>query len=441
MRSDQLRVRIGCAALCMGIAACVTSGAIAQAKGDNESAGSGLKLGGSVQLEAARIVSDPSRWSTLRLSSELNANYRVSEEVRFRFSGRAAADAAASVEDNFYPLQVRRDQRLDLTIREAYAEFPIGNFGARIGKQFINWGEAVGVFVADVVNARDLREFLLQDVDQLRIGQWAARLDWQGEDKSAEVIWIPVPSYDRIGYFGGDYYPQLSASREASVRVNDRLRPARKLSNSNFGARGGFLKNGWDVAGFFYQSMDREVAFAPSFSSAQLSFTPTVGNRIRQTGVTASKDLEFAVFKLESVYTHGRSYPSSDPLRADGLVKKNSFEWLLGLDIPVPDSEARVNLQAIQRSIQNADASLIPRKRDNFVSAQLVYPYAKWEGSLLAIQNVERAEWLLRPKITYKATKNTRISFGGDIFKGPAFGLLGQYDDRDRVYLRVKHSF
>jgi hypothetical protein len=438
MQSYRVRVRVWGAALCVVFA---TTATFAQSTAEPKADGSAFKVGGSVQLEAARIVSDPTHWSTLRLSSELSANYRLSEDVRFRFLGRAATDAAASVEDSFYPKQVRRDQRHDLSVREAFVEFPIGNFGARFGRQFINWGEAVGVFVADVVNARDLREFLLQDVDQLRIGQWAARLDWQGEDKSAEIIWIPFPSYDRIGYFGGDYYPQLSNPRDTSVRVNDLTKPSHRLSNSNFGARGGFLKNGWDVAGFFYQSTDREVAFTRIFTPTQFAFTPTVGNRIRQTGVTASKDLEFAVLKLESVYTHGRTFPSTRPSSIEGLVKKNSFEWLLGLDVPVPDSEARVNLQAIQRSIQNADANLLVRKRDSYVSMQLIYPYAKWEGSLLGIQNVDRTEWLLRPKITYKASKNTRVSFGGDFFKGPAFGLLGQFEDRDRLYVRVKHNF
>jgi hypothetical protein len=373
-----------------------------------------------IQTEAARILNEPDRWSTLRLSLEVGATAKFGEEVRARVVGQLSGNFAPSVEDSYYPFAVRKDQRFNATVREAFVEMPLGNINAKIGKQYINWGEAVGVFVADVVNARDLRDFLLPDFDQLRIGQWAARFDWQGDDKSAELVWIPIPTYDKLGAFGGDYYP---------IPFNSATQ-----SNSNVGIRGGFLKDGWDVAAFYYRSSDRETVFGSSLNARGPVATPIVGNRISQIGATLSKDVDFAVLKSEAVYTRGKSLATST-LNADGLAKHNT------MDIPIPDSEARLNVQAIQRIVLNHSASLISPKNQSYASLQLSYPSGKWEASILAIEGLNHSERLLRPKITYKATKNTRVSLGADFFSGSANGLLGQFESKDRVYLRVKHSF
>ena len=34
-----------------------------------------------------------------------------------------------------------------------------------------------------------------------------------------------------------------------------------------------------------------------------------------------------------------------------------------------------------------------------------------------------------------------RLAIGVDIFEGPADGLFGFYDDKDRVYTEVRYSF
>jgi len=50
--------------------------------------------------------------------------------------------------------------------------------GFRLGRQHIVWGEMVGLFFADVVSAKDMRQFILPDFDMIRIPQWAARAEF-----------------------------------------------------------------------------------------------------------------------------------------------------------------------------------------------------------------------------------------------------------------------
>ena len=52
------------------------------------------------------------------------------------------------------------------------------NFDLRIGKQQIIYGKAEGVFITDVVSPKDLREFLLPDFEEIRMGITAAKLSY-----------------------------------------------------------------------------------------------------------------------------------------------------------------------------------------------------------------------------------------------------------------------
>jgi hypothetical protein len=71
----------------------------------------------------------------------------------------------------------------------------------------------VGLFFADVVSARDMREFILPEFDQMRIPQWAARAEYFADDYHAELLWIPVASYDNIGKPGAEFYPTSRSRR------------------------------------------------------------------------------------------------------------------------------------------------------------------------------------------------------------------------------------
>ncbi len=90
---------------------------------------------------------------------------------------------------------------------ENYLDFSAGSWDFRIGAQQIVWGEVIGLFFADVVSARDMRDFLLPSFEVMRIPQWAARAEYFAGDAHVEFVWIPVPTFDRIGKPGADFYP------------------------------------------------------------------------------------------------------------------------------------------------------------------------------------------------------------------------------------------
>ena len=84
------------------------------------------------------------------------------------------------------------DKDLELGLREAYLDIYFNSIDIRVGKQQIIWGKADGVFITDIVSPKDLREFLLPDFDEIRIGITAVKADYYLGNNTVELVWIPV---------------------------------------------------------------------------------------------------------------------------------------------------------------------------------------------------------------------------------------------------------
>ena len=124
------------------------------------------------------------------MRTEVSRRGEINSNIKWKIGARADYDAAYD-RSGFYPAEVRQDQRYDFMLRENYLDITAGNLEMRLGRQHIVWGEMVGLFIADVVSARDVREFILPepDLETIRIPQWAARAEYFKGDYKAEAIW------------------------------------------------------------------------------------------------------------------------------------------------------------------------------------------------------------------------------------------------------------
>jgi hypothetical protein len=397
---------------------------------------SGPGIKGFVQFEAARTTGDPEHWSKLRARSELGSAGKLGEGLKWKLGARFDYDFVYGIDD-YYPDDVKRNQRYNVELRENYLDYSNGDWDFRFGKQHVVWGEMVGLFFADVVSARDLREFVLPDFDQMRIPQWAARAEYFANDFHAELLWIPVASYDNIGKPGSEFYPMPKA---ANIRYLPEQRPERNADNMNYGLRLSTLKNGWDISGFYYRSSDVTPTFYRQFDGPTTVYQAR-HDRINQYGGTLSKDFGEVVLKAEGVYTTGRSFGVMDLTDSDGVVRQNTIDWAVGLDFTLP-AESRFNVQLYQRRYSNYNPTQIPDKEENGYSLLFNTKFINnWEGQAIFISSLNRTDWLLRPRLTWNFQRNWRMIFGADIFKGPPTGLFGQFDQKDRIYSELRYSF
>lgn len=404
------------------------------------SSGSGIK--GFIQFELARTTAEPEHWSKMRTRADLSAQGKLGEGIKWKMGARFDYDAVYDATD-FYNKDVEKNQRFNAMLRENYIDYSAGNWDFRLGRQNVVWGEMVGLFFADVVSARDMREFILPEFDQMRIPQWAARAEYFADDLHAELLWIPIASYDNIGKPGANFYPNQPVPPGFSTQYRQELRPERRVDNMNYGLRLSTLKNGWDVSGFYYRSTDINQTF---YRDLVIAPRPTViyqarHDRIHQFGSTLAKDFGDIVLKGEAVYTRGRSFTSLNAMDSDGVAPQNTMDWAAGLDFTLP-AESRLNVQIFQRQFFNYNTDLISDKRENGYSLLLNSKFFNnWEAQALFISSANRPDWLFRPRVTWSFERNWRLLLGADIFKGSPLGMFGRYDQQDRLYSEIRYSF
>jgi hypothetical protein len=405
----------------------------------SNSLNSGVK--GFLQFEFARTTERPVHWSKMLTRADLSSQGNLGNGIKWKLGARVDYDAVYSLYD-FYPGDVERDQRFNLVLRENYLDIGAGDWDFRLGKQHVVWGEMVGLFFADVVSARDMREFILPEFDTMRIPQWAARAEYFKDDFHAELLWIPVASYDEIGKPGAEFFPYQVQPAGVDVVYRNEDIPSRSLSNTNYGLRLSTLRNGWDLSAFAYRSMDINPTFYRDAVTLPGTFIYEARHdRIDQFGGTLAKDFGSFVLKSEAVYTHGRQFSVLRLSDANGVVPQNTLDWALGLDFTLP-AETRLNLQVFQRAFFSHDPDLISDRHENGYSLLLNHKLTdRVEVQATWISSLNRTDWLFRPRLTWNFERNWRLAVGADVFKGPQLGLFGRYSGRDRVYSEVRYSF
>ena len=411
-------------------------------------AGAPFGLRGFAQLELARAYQSPTHWSKTLGRVEFGSQGKTDDGLKWKLSARVDYDPVFSVTD-YYSVDVRNDQQFNFLLRENYIDKGFGDWEIRIGRQHVIWGEMVGLVFGDVVSARDMREFILPEFNILRIPQWAARAEYFSDNLHGELLWIPAPTVDETGKPGslldGKSGTEFFPYAPLLLDYLNEVKPAAKLSNSNYGLRGSWLTKGWDLSAFYYRSMN----VAPTFYqvSTPMGLTPVSyearHDRIWQIGGTLAKDFGSVVLKGETIYTRGRRLPLTvlRPTQPDGVVEQNTLDWVASLDFSLP-SETRINVQVFQSIISNHDQNVIPDRVESgysfLVNGKLT---PNLEAEILWLSSLNRTDWMVRPKLNWTFEKNWRLAFGVDVFYGPPTGYFGQYEAKDRVYTEIRRSF
>ena len=401
--------------------------------------------GGYVQNTLAYDYREPKHWSRGVVRTQLGAQ-GGGPSVKWKATVRVDVDPvyASNTSSDFYPEAVRKDQRSDFFIRETYLDASLGGLQWRVGKQNIVWGEMVGLFFADVVSARDQRDFILPEFEVIRVPQWAVRAERFGEKFHAEAIWLPSPEVDIIGKPGAEFYPyRIPPPAGFAQTFNEQERPPRSVKNSNLGLRASTLRSGWDLAAFYYRSTDvnptfyREVVSAPT---PTVVFTPR-HDRIWQVGGTLGKSLGATVAKAEAIYTSGRKFIVTRLSEPEGVVPQDTLDYVVGLDFTF-GRDTRLNLQYFERIFDNHDPDLLQDAREVGFSVLLATKIGtSLEPELLVIASANRSDHLVRAKLGWLAARNWRLTLGVDVFDGPVTGFFGRFAGNDRVYLETRYDF
>ncbi len=338
-----------------------------------------------------------------------------------------------------------QNKDLEIGLREAYIDIFFNSMDIRIGKQQIIWGKADGVFITDVVSPKDLREFLLPEFDEIRMGITAVKVDYYIGDSTLELVWVPVfsptmmPDDDSIWNPGFDLpiQPEFDYSKK---EVGESLKNSEvffKYSTTSSAIDLEFM------AGYMWDddpTMHTVKNIDPvTMQPASITVIPQ-HHRLGLVGGSFSTTLGSYVIRGEGAYYFGKYFLSEDPMVEEAVVEKDYIQYLLGVDFTLMD--IKMSVQFIQQYILNYDDPIVNDRAENMMTFLATKDFLRETLflELFSYIGLNDGDALIRGKVKYKLTDELEILLGVNIFTGTE-GMFGRYNKNDMVYAKVKYSF
>jgi hypothetical protein len=387
-------------------------------------------------------------------------------------------------------------ERLDGDLREAYLDVYFSKVDLRLGRQQIVWGETDGTFITDLLSPLDLREFLAQPFDDLRLGVTAANATYYGSDFEITGVVIPRRPTTRLPEPGSAWYPIPARAFDVlPIELTDAAPQDSTLRGAETALRltyTGFDRT--DVALLWINGFNRLPAFrkgiAFDFDIPPVIAEITPEYRRRQVFGLTFETLALDPFVLRGEGAFYTSYLFDQPIELPESL--DDLDEILDTPIELPidfsdlasllDPEFRDALERgflIEKPFAQAAIGAERAFGRHLVRVQgigsLVFDYDervaqdRFEPAVTALWNATfrrqtltaqafvyynlGEDYWLNPSLTYAVRDALNATVGAQIFGGPGgtqtlAGLLREpafsfatYDANDFVYLRVAYSF
>ncbi len=339
---------------------------------------------------------------------------------------------------------------LDFRMREIYLDLYFKNFDIRVGKQQIVWGKADGVFITDIVSPLDLTEFLLPDFDEIRIGVYAAKINYYFGKGTIEAIWKPVYAGNEFPGPGSIWYKppvfpapatfDYSKSTIDPSFENSEVYLKYSLSSSaiDFDLMAAYT---WDATPSMY--IEKEFTVDTTTGSPVLTgllVTPEI-KRLTIVGGSFTSTLKSFVIRGEAAYYNGKYFQTEDPMAAGALTQKNYLHYVVGIDYGI--GSLKLSAQFIQKYILDYNDFIDEEEFGNTMTFLARYDVMRetLHLELFSYIGLNYGDALIRPKVTYDFSDSFSILAGANIFVGDERGMFGRYDDNSMIYTKIKYNF
>ncbi|HEV8441788.1 MAG TPA: DUF1302 family protein [Methylomirabilota bacterium] len=410
-----------------------------------------LRVRGRLAEEFAYRLHDPGDVSKLKTIGWLEGKYAFSEAVSLRVATRAWYDAVFEATDR-YPANVERDQKFQFDLREALLSISRGDFDLRLGRQQIVWGEAIGTFITDVVNPRDFREFLLPEFSELRIPIWALDFTYRlRQGLTFEGVWTPDTRINTLPKQGAEFQfaPIPYRFRNPVVHLPDNPDEF-SLARSEGGFRLSALVSGWDMSLIYYDQADKTLVLfqrrVPQPGGPDVVVLEPKHPRLHIVAATLAKSVEPVVLRGEVAVSVGKRYVTTDPLDGDGVVRRDTIDYLVGVDYTFAstvDAALQVSQKILTGSASNLTRGGVEGRVTTSVALRLTTGFFDntLNPTVLFVVNANRGDFRLSPRIDYLLSGAVTLSVGADLFEGSPRTLYGQFDRNDRVWVTATWRF
>ncbi|MCU0643806.1 MAG: hypothetical protein MUC94_06055 [bacterium] len=399
----------------------------------------------------------------------LTAGYALPQGLTFRGYGRTylgvlTEDGSYSIQQNTLDLKLEHkrdktalyfnpylyqypDRDINLKLRQAYLDIYFGNIDIRLGKQQIIWGKADGVFITDIISPKDLSEFLLPDFEEIRIGVDAVKLNYYRGDHTFELVWMP--RFQPTIFPGAESYwaPKMMAFPMTPTFDYSNATVESKLENSELALKYSALTSVIDfeiMSGYLWDDNPtyhvRKTVEPVTQQLAGITVTPE-HHRLSMAGGSFSATLGAWVLRGEGAFYRGKYFNSTNLNLTDGVVIKDYFHYLVGLEYSLWDF--KLSGQFIQEAILDYETEIYQDQFQNTATflASRDFLRETLNLQLFVYYGFNNEDALIRPKLSYDFTDGFEILLGANIFTGNGAGMFEQYDNNDMMYAKVKYSF
>lgn len=336
------------------------------------------------------------------------------------------------------------NQELDYGLREAYIDLFFKSMDIRLGKQQIIWGKADGVFITDVVSPKDLREFLLPEFEEIRMGITSLKMDYYIGNNTFELVWVPefvptqLPDQESI------WFPSEYPSNATVDRSQKDIKPS--LENSELFAKYSLLSADFDLelmGGYMWD--DDPAMHMGRYMNPQTMMPDSLvirpeHHRITLAGGSFSTDVGGVVIRSEGAFYDNKYFNVTDPAIPDGLAEKDYLHYLVGFDFII--GGVNFSTQFIQETILTYNEAI---QQDEFENTMTLLVRDDLFRDKLSLElftyfGFNEQDALIRPKATFEVATGVNVIAGANLFVGDE-GRFGQYNENDMYYFKLKYDF
>jgi hypothetical protein len=389
-------------------------------------------------------------------TAETVADLDVTATFASGWSVKAALRARADSEDNLEPGRPAQDERssfnrrwilgdrADAELRELYVDGHLGRTFLRIGKQQIVWGQADGLRVLDVVNPFSFREFVWPEPQDRRIPLWSVKTEAPLGPATAQLVWLPDPTYDEIPLGTAAFAvttPLLVPASTTPVPVEPVRRPHGWRDSSDGGARLSMFLGGWDVTlNYLYHTYDDPVPFVALKDGAPV-LAPGY-ERSRLFGASFSNAFGSTTVRGEVGYSTDRWFITTAAADPDRVFSSDEIAFVVGLDNTAL-ANTLLSVQYFESAVRDPAALMTRLRRERQATFLLQRSWRNESVRLRAmwLRSLDRDDGAVQARLSWQASADLSIGLSLERFHGDRLGLFGEFRDASRAGLDMQWAW
>jgi len=339
-----------------------------------------------------------------------------------------------------------------LELNEAYLTIDTERMDFIFGKKMMRWGTGDGINPMDLINPRDYRDPIASARADARLPILLANGIFLLGPVIMEGVLIPKPEVNKFSLPNSPWEPEglrelRKMAESGEIVLAPKEEPDDWFKNPEFAFRVSTVWKGFDLALLYYNGYTDDPVFYRNYlPDGRMQLTPKY-THYQAYGFNFAKGFERATIRGELAVKPGLlfSIDSNDPSYkedSDGLVSRDLYQGVIGIDRTF-FTNLYVNLQFFTNVIEDGQEPLAARRKTHGITFEISDKFldddltAGFRGMYFTSNDGTACEIFAE----YKIGDNWEIAPGYMLFNGPEDSRLGQFDNNDMVYLRLRYSF